>query len=111
MSKIRPPTTSRDPSLGRNTPRPGTNDVDQTIWEIGGQLAKFSPRQLQDQWTKGHASLRRVDRYATAHFIPPFNGRHDCSAQRHGLVNACEDDASIGDTMYAQLPTVSFPVE
>ncbi len=51
----------------------GTDDVDPKIWEIGGEFAKYSPRELQDQWSEGDAILRRIDRYTTDHFIPPFN--------------------------------------
>ena len=51
----------------------GTDDIDTKIWEIGGEFAKYSPRELQDQWVKGDAILRRIDRYTTDHFIPPFN--------------------------------------
>ena len=51
----------------------GTDDVDPKIWETGGEFAKYSPRELQDQWSEGDAILRRIDRYTTDHFIPPFN--------------------------------------
>ena len=51
----------------------GTDDVDPKVCEIGGEFAKYSPRELQDQWAKGDAILRPIDRYTTDHFIPPFN--------------------------------------
>ncbi len=51
----------------------GTDDVDPKIWEIGGEFAKYSPRELQDQWSEEDAILRRIDWYTTDHFIPPFN--------------------------------------
>lgn len=66
----------------------GTDDVDLSSWEIGGEFAKYTASEFEELWFKGHEILRQVNKYSSEHFIPPFNSLNQMVVDvlvRHGV--------------------------
>ncbi len=51
----------------------GTDVANTSVWNAGGEFAKYNRSELELGWQNADRILQRIHRYTREHFIPPFN--------------------------------------